>query len=258
MSFGPTSKKNENLTEVEKLAALLDSEVADNQGNRWCFVGVCPDSSFVHTVYNGQRDLANATEFVGEIKAKSDGKSPLFSSDDWFYEKALLEHYGEEYTPLYKGRGRYPLPYLVSGSDLRYVQVTKKRDAKGKIIEVGERIVYGTEEAISAHYAQAKRSKHINTDYVESRNGKFRLRCARLIRKTLCFSKKAIFHDATILFITQVFNYCQPVAALKRCINPLAARFERKYQHVSAAMAEHLIDKILTIKDLLTIRPQPI
>jgi IS1 family transposase len=68
------------------------------------------------------------------------------------------------------------------------VQVIKKRNDKGKIIEIGEKIVYGKKEDIEAHYIQAKRSKHINTDYVESRNGKFRLCCARLIRKTLCFS----------------------------------------------------------------------
>lgn len=251
-------KKNDNLTEAEKSAALTDSEIADNQGDRWGFVATIPDSSFVHTVHNGQRNLEEATKFVGLIKANSDGVAPLFSSDDWFYEKALLSSYGKEYTPPYKGRGRYPHSYLVPSVDLRYVQVTKKRDAKGNIIEVGSKIVYGTEEAIAAHYAQAKRSKHINTDYVESRNGKFRLRCARLIRKTLCFSKKAVFHDATILFIAQVFNYCQPVTALKRCINPLAERFEQKYQQVSAAMAEGLIDKILTIKDLLYIRPRPV
>ena len=251
-------KKNDNLTDEEKAAGLVDTEVADNQGDRWGFVAICPDSSFIQTVLNGKRTLENATQFVGEIKAKSDGKAPLFSSDDWFYEKALLASYGEEYTPPYSGRGRYPHTYLVPSADLRYVQVTKKRDAKGNIIEVGSKIVYGTAEAIEAHYTSAKRSKHINTDYVESRNGKFRLRCARLIRKGLCFSKKAVFHDATIVFIAQVFNYCQPVAALKRCINPLAARFERKYQQVSAAMAENLIDKILTIKELLTIRPKPI
>ena len=118
--------------------------------------------------------------------------------------------------------------------------------------------MYGTPESIAAHYATAKRSKHINTDYVESRNGKYRMSCARLIRKTLCHSKKAIFHEAMILFTTQVFHYCQPVAALKQCINPLAARFELKYKQMSAAMADGLIDKILTITDLLFIRPQPV
>lgn len=245
------------MTVEEKAAGLLDPEVADNQGDRWTSVAIIPDSSFIQTVHNGKRTLAEATEFIGEIKSKSNGDAPLFSSDDWFYEKALLEHYGEEYTPPYKGVGRHPHPYLVPAADLRYVQVTKKRDAKGNIIEVGSKIVYGTAEAIEAHYATAKRSKHINTDYVESRNGKFRLCCARLIRKTLCFSKKAVFHDAMILFTAQVFNYCQPVAALKECINPLAAPFERKYRQISAAMAEGLIHNILTIKDLLFIRPQP-
>lgn len=246
------------MTEAEKSAALVDAEVADNQGDRWSFVAILPSSSFIPVVHSGKRTLEEATEFVGEIKEKSDGQAPLFASDDWFYEKALLEHYGDWYVPAYKGRGRRPLGYWVPKPDLRYVQVTKKRDAKGNIIETGTKIVYGTPAEIEAHYAQAKRSKHINTDYVESRNGKFRLRCARLIRKTLCFSKKAVFHDAMILFITQVFNYCQPVAALKRCINPLAAAFERKYQQISAAMAENLIDKILTIKELLMIRPKMI
>ncbi|MEY4926503.1 MAG: hypothetical protein RI894_939 [Bacteroidota bacterium] len=251
-------KKKENLTAEEKAAALVDTEVAENQGDRWCFVGVCPDSSFIQTVHNGKRTQDEATEFIGKIKAKSNGKPPLFSSDDWFYEKAFLAHYGVIYQPPYRGRGPHPATYLVPMANLRYVQVTKKRDAKGNIVEVGNKIVYGSREAIEAHFDAAKRSKHINTDYVESRNGKFRLCCARLIRKTLCCSKKAIFHDAMILFTAQVFNYCQPVAALKQCINPLAARFERKYRQISAAMAEGLIDNILTINDLLCIRPLPV
>ncbi len=249
-------KKNDNLSEEEKAEALLDLDVSANQGDRWTFAAICPDSSFVHTVYHGKRTLESATEFIGEVKAHSDGAAPLFASDDWFYEKALLAHYGEEFRPPYAGRGRYPLAYLVPKDTLRYVQVIKKRNDKGKIIEIGEKIVYGKKEDIEAHYAQAERSKHINTDYVESGNGKFRLCCARLIRKTLCFSKKAIFHDAMISFTAQVFNYCQPVEALKRCINPIVARFKQKYAQVSAAMAEKLIDKILTIRDLLFIRPQ--
>lgn len=210
----------------------------------------------MQTVHHGKRTLESAIEFIGEIKSSSDGDAPLFSSDDWFYEKALLAHYGEEFRPPYVGRGRYPRAYLVPKDTLRYVQVIKKRNDKGKIMEIGEKIVYGKQADIEAHYIQAKRSKHINTDYVESRNGKFRLCCARLIRKTLCFSKKAVFHDAMISLTAQIFNYCQPVAALKRCMNPVAARFKRKYEQVSAAMAEKLIDKILAIRDLLCIRPR--
>ena len=207
-------------------------------------------------VHSGKRNLENAEAFIAGVKAKSVGNTPLVSSDDWFYEKALLASYGEWVTPEYKGRGRRPLPVLRPNADLRYVQVVKTRDEKGRLIEKSSRIVYGTEEAVAAHYAEAARSKHINTDYVESRNGKFRKDCARLIRKTLCVSKKAIFHDAMIGLLAQTYNYCQPVSALKRAINPLAARFEQKYEQISAAMAEGLIDKILTLKELLCRRPQ--
>ena len=50
----------------------------------------------------------------------------------------------------------------MSSLDFRHVQVAKKRDAKGNIIEVEEQIVYATPESIAAYYAAAKRSKHLN------------------------------------------------------------------------------------------------
>ena len=246
------------MTESDIVAGLNDSDIADNQGDMWSFVGVLPDSSFVHTAHCGKRNLEEAKIFIGKIKAKSDGTSPLISSDDWFYEKALLAYYGLLHQPCYKGRGRPPLPYLVPKPELLYVQVTKKRDSKGNITEIGERIVYGTQEAVALHFEKAKRCKHINTDYVESRNGKFRKDNARLIRKTLCHSKKACFHNAMIQLVAQISNYCHPIEALKQIINPIAAKFEQKYKQLSPAMAEGLIDRILSLKDLLYMRPRPV
>jgi IS1 family transposase len=67
----------------------------------------------------------------------------------------------------------------------------KKRNSKGKIESISTRIVIGDEVEILNELLDAKRSKTINTDYVESRNGKFRKDNARLIRKTLCHSKAA-------------------------------------------------------------------
>jgi hypothetical protein len=258
MSSGHSLKKNENLTDEDKLAGLNNSNIADNQGDMWSFMGVLPDSSFVHTVHCGKRNLEEAELFIGKIKAKSDGESPLISSDDWFYEKALLAHYGVLHQPWYKGRGRPPHPYLIPKPELLYVQVTKKRDGQGNITEIGSRIVYGTQEAVALHFEKAKRSKHINTDYIESRNGKFRKDNARLIRKTLCHSKKVCFHNAMIQLVAQIYNYCRPVEALKQVINHTATKFEQKYKQVSAAMAEGLIDRILSLKDLLCIRPKPV
>ena len=180
----------------------------------------------------------------------------MFASDDWFYEKALLAHYGFDHTPPYAGRGRYPHPKRLPLPDLKYVQVQKKRDEKGRLLEIKYSVIYGTPKEIEAVFENAERCKTINTVYVESRNGKFRKDDARLIRRTLCHSKKSVFHDAQANFTAQVMNYTRTNDGLKILINPDAALFEQKYRHRTPAMAQNVIDKPLTIKELLLIRPQ--
>lgn len=71
-----------------------------------------------------------------KLKAKSNGLAPLFSSDDWFYEKALLNNYGVDYTPPYSGRGRYPHTRRLPSVDLNYVQVQKERDKRGRLLSI--------------------------------------------------------------------------------------------------------------------------
>ena len=116
--------------------------------------------------------------------------------------------------------------------------------------------IYGTPETIAQVFVKAVRWKTINTVYVKSRNGKFRKDDARLIRRTLCHSKKSVFHDAQINFTAQVMNYTRTNDALKVLINPDAALFEQKSQHRTPAMAQNIIDKPLTIRELLLTRPQ--
>jgi IS1 family transposase len=243
------------LSDKELSEALLDSEVAENQGDRWTFVAVLPESSYVHTVHHGDRALEQAEVFIGELKARSDGAPPLFASDCWFYGQALVNRYCTWEPAPYKGRGRRPRPAQVVDPALQYVQVHKKRDSKGRLEAISTRIVLGDETQILQRLQDAKRSKTVNTVFVESRNGKYRKDDARLIRKTLCHSKKAVFHDAHIDFVTQVMNYTRVNDDLKVLVNPNAGLFEQKYQHRTPAMAEGLIDKQLTIKELLCRRP---
>ena len=249
-------KKKEHLTEEAILGALEDAQLAENQGDRWTFVAVLPESSYVHTTHHGHRTLEQAEVFIAQTKSKSDGQAPYFVSDSWFYEQALVNNYCEWKDAPYKGRGRRPHPIQVVDPMLRYAQVHKKRDGKGKIEEITTRIVLGDEGEILLLLLDAKRCKTINTVYVESRNGKFRKDNARLIRRTLCHSKKAVFHDAHIDFVAQVMNYTRTNDALKVQINPDAGLFEQKYLHQPPAMAEGLIDKRLNIKELLSQRPK--
>ena len=137
---------------------------------------------------------------------------------------------------------------------LKYAQVYKERDSKGKLKSITTRIIRGTEDEILAIIQKSGRSKTINTSFVESRNGKYRKDDARLNRKTMCHSKKAKYHDAHADFLTAVFNYCRQNEALKELINPDAKLFETKYRRISPAMAEGLTDKILTVKELLLFR----
>lgn len=208
--------------------------------------------------------MAEATIFVEKIKENSDGAAPLVMSDSWFYEQALVDNYSTWEQPVYKGRGRKPFAIQVVDPNLGYTQVHKERNKKGKITKISTRIVLGDEIAILHKLEDAQRSKTVNTDYVESRNGKYRKSNARLMRKTLCHSKKAVFHQAQIALVTQVMNYTWTRFGklsgvqdhLKVMINPNAAKFEQKYEHKTTAMAENIIDKVLTIKDLIFIRPK--
>ena len=244
------------MTETDLAESAQDTEKAENQGDRWTFVAVLPETGFIQSTHSSNRTLEQAQVFVADIKSKSDGQAPLFHSDSWFYEQALKDNYCTYQAVPYSGRGRPPLPKQVIDPKLGYVQVHKKRDKKGKIEEISTRIVLGDDTKILNIFSDALRCKTVNTDYVESRNGKYRKDNARLIRKTLCHSKKACFHDAHIRFLTQVFNYTRTVDAFKILIYPDAKKFKQKYQHQTPAMAQKIIDTTLTLKELLFIRPK--
>ena len=202
-------------------------------------------------MHHSKRNLEEAKVFLNKIKQRSNGLAPLFLSDAWFYEEALYSTYCHYEHQLYQGRGRPRLPLRIIDESLKYAQVYKQRDSKGKLKSITTRIIIGSKEEVMEIVQKGGRSKTINTSFVESRNGKYRKDNARLNRKTMCHSKKPKYHDAHADFLTIVFNYCRENKALKELINPDAALFETKYLRKSPAMAEGLTDKILTIKELL-------
>lgn len=254
MNFGLLYEKKKNLTEEERKQSVLSEAYSEQQGDRWTFVGVLPDTGFVQAIHHSKRTLANATLFLEKIKHKSDGKAPLFISDGWFYEEAISNTYCHYEEQTYGGRGRRRLPKKVIDKNLKYAQVIKKRNSKGTLLSVTRKCVIGDEKEILKIIQKNGRSKVINTSFVESRNGKYRKDDVRLARKTMCHSKKILYHDSHINLLTVIFNYCRENTALKEVINPNAKRFKQKYKKKSPAMAEGLCDKILTLKEVLFYR----
>lgn len=240
--------KKENFTSVEQ------SENSEQKGDRWSFLAVLPESSYVHTVHSGQRNQVEAKVFVEQIKKNSDGEAPFFESDAWFYEEVLTQVYGSQVDTPYKGRGRKPLPKQVPDPNLKYAQVVKERE-NGKVIDIKTRIILGDEIEIQEILDKSNCSTTISTSFVESRNGAYRKDNKRLTRKTKCHSKRINLHDAHIIFLKSVYNLTKENERFRILENPDAKRFETKYKKVSPAMKEGLVNEIYPLKDLLLMRP---
>jgi hypothetical protein len=223
-------------------------------GDRWTFVGVIAESSFIHTVHSGQRTQEEAQVFSNKIKRKSNGNAPFIESDCWFYEEVLTETYSTQVEVAYCGRGRKPLPKRVVNPSLKYAQVVKERK-NGKIIQISTRIVLGDELEILDILDKSERCKTISTAFVESRNGAYRKDDKRLCRKTKCHSKSIEPHDAHIEFITHIYNYTKENESFREITNPDAKPFQTKYKKISPAMKQGLTKRIYSLEEVLMMRP---
>lgn len=217
-------------------------------------MAVLPESSFVHTVHSGKRTQAEAQTFINQVKERSDGQAPFFESDAWFYQAVLGESYGQKVIPAYAGRGRKPLSKQVADPELKYAQVVKQRE-NGKVVHISTRIVLGDELEILALLDQSQRCKTISTSLVESRNGAFRKDNKRQARKTKTHSKKMAPHDAMVVLLAAVYNFTKENQAFRQVSNPEAKRFETKFKKVSPAMKEGLLNRILSLEEMLLCRP---
>lgn len=229
-------------------------EQSDSKGDRWTFLAILPESSYIHTVHSGQRTQEEAQDFVQQIKDNSNGKAPFFESDGWFYEEVLTQVYGSEETPLYKGIGRRPLPKQIPDPDLKYAQVVKERE-KGKVVNINTRIVLGDELQILEILDKSERCKTISTSFVESRNGAYRKDNKRQTRKTKCHSKQIEPHDAHVIFLKSIYNLTKENEKFRILINPDAKPFEIKYKKVSPAMKQGLVQQIYPLEELLLMKP---
>jgi hypothetical protein len=94
--------------------------------------------------------------------------APLFLSDAWVYSNPLFDTYSHYEPVLYSGRGRPCKPIRVVAEELKYAQVYKKRDSKGRIEKIETRIIKGTEQEILDIIAATSRgATKVNTSFVE-------------------------------------------------------------------------------------------
>lgn len=201
----------------------------------------------------GGRALEDAVELLTDLENQRDKSTelPIFTSDEWdAYKNALVDVYGVEEQPEYKGRGRPPDPKKVPPPDLKYGQVVKYREG-GEVADVKKRVVFGDEEEVLC--VLKLDGNGINTSYIERNNLTVRNGVSRLIRKTIDFSKclnPLIMH--LCLFFAW-FNLAKPHDALKIEI----VDSKRRWKQRTPAMAANLTDHIWTLDELFRFKPPP-
>lgn len=199
-----------------------------------------PESKLVVAVVAGKRTVENTETLVDEFRRRTGGRlMNLMTSDDYpAYETAILKSYGETFTPPRTGRrGRPKAPFLVPPSGLTYATVTKRR-AKGCMVEIGTRVVFGTADGVRAALGRSRASRAINTSFVERENGTDRHRNARKARKTYRFSKKWGHHESVTYLSMYFYNFCWPVRTLARADD--RGRVRKRTPAMAAGLSDHV------------------
>ncbi len=196
----------------------------------------------------GARTIENTEALVEEFRRRTEGRlMNLMTSDDYpAYETAILHAYGETVAPPPTGKpGRPKSSHQVPPEGLNYAVVTKRRE-KGRVVEIGTRVVFGTVASVMTALSLSKVSRSINTAFIERENGTDRHRNARKARKTYRFSKDWRYHEAVTYLSLYSYNFCWPVRTLAIMDD------EGDRQRRSPAMAAGLTDHVWSMAEWLS------
>ena len=198
------------------------------------------ESRLVISVVPGERTAENVVAVVQDAKRRTGGRlMDLITTDGYpAYEAAILGAYGVTITPPRTGkRGRPKAAYQVAPEGLTYAVVEKTR-AKGRVVEVATRVVFGTMAAVLLALGMSKVSRAINTAFVERENATDRHRNARKARKTYRFSKDWRYHEAVTYLTLYAYNFCWPVRTLR--VRDDRGDWRPRSPAMAAGLADHV------------------
>jgi IS1 family transposase len=212
----------------------------DRKGDTWDHVAIDVESRLVVSVVPGERTTESVIAVVEDFKRRTGGRLMNLITTDGYpaYEDAILQAYGETFTPPRTGkRGRPKAAFKVAPEGLTYAVVEKTRE-KGRVISIATRVVFGTMAAVIAASGMSRASRSISTSFVERQNGTDRHRNARKARKTYRFSKDWRYHEAVTYLTMYVSNFCWPVRTLR--IMDDQGRWRKRSPAMGAGLADHV------------------
>lgn len=219
----------------------------DHKGDYWDHVAYDPEHRLVVSVVPGSRTIENTESLVEDFRRRTGGRlMRLMTSDEYpAYETAIRHSYGETVVPARTGKpGRPKASYQQVPDKLVYAVVEKTRE-KGRVVKVGNRVVFGTMAAVVLALALSKVSRAINTSFLERENGTDRHRNSRKARKTYRFSKEWRSHEAATYLSLFSYNFCWVVRTLA-VVDEQGCRKRR-----TPAMAAGLTDHVWSMSEWL-------
>jgi len=227
---------------VAKKEANCDrSDPADaHEGDYWDHVALDAEHRLVISVVPGARTIEDTEALVEDTRRRTGGRlMNLMTSDDHpAYETAILHAYDTTVTPPRTGRpGRPVAPHQVSPAGLNYAVVARRRE-KGRVVEIGTRVVFGTVAAVKRALSRSQVSRSIDTAFIERENGTDRHRNARKARKTCRFSKDWRYHEAVTYLSLDSDNFCWPVRTLT--IRDPGGDRQRRSPAMAVGLTDHL------------------
>jgi hypothetical protein len=220
--------------------------VGEAKGEYWRCTAIEPATRLRVGRGIGQSETQAAIQLWQELKQREahSASPPPILSDGWGgHREALVEVYGQ--VPEYQGRGRPPRQKQAL-EGWHYTQMVKQRDARGNLIGVDVRVIYGDSTTLALTGTR--------TIYVECTNLSSRLMNGRLVRKTLGFSKDLTMLEASCVWEDVVYNLTRSVRTLRLEVMP---QTKRRWIQRSPAMAAGITDQIWSIRQILTAVPVP-
>jgi IS1 family transposase/transposase-like protein len=235
----------------------------ETYGDAWVWVAFAPLWRLVVAFVVGKRTQESANLRLSRVVQVTDDHVPFLESDQLSaYHTALLQTYGEWYQPERQGdRGRYPALRRKPLPNLLYAQVVKRR-AKGRVVEVTRKIVFGDADEIDARLAASPSSTTINTSFVERDNLSWREHNRRLTRKSSGFSKELPWMEKQLWLSLAYYHLCLPHSSLREELPTAQATrgsgSPRNWRPITPAMAAGLTDHVWSTTELLGYRvPAP-
>ena len=255
--------------QVDELWALVqswgeeDEQVSTKKRRRqgWVWAGIDSSTKLLLATVVGGRTMRYAQMLIHAIaEVLAPGVVPLFLSDQLkHYTTAILTHFGHwvkvprrsKYGPAPKDRWE-PLP------ELNYAQVVKRR-VKGRVVEVTQRVVFGSAETIATILSSA--GHKINTAFIERVNLTLRAHIPALGRKVLSFAKTIAGLAQQVSVTRTYYNFCLPHHSLRLPLpEPIPTKGNgspKLWQPRTPAMAAEITNHIWTMEECLLFRVPP-